>query len=180
MGRGQDRRRQATPTTCSVTTARERGCNSRRSSKNGIRAIALGSGALWIALDRRPRILRLTPGAAAAHGGWLTHPADALTYGAGHVWASIPEDDAVARLDPRSGRVRTRAAARRPAQLAVAHRQVFVASNTTDTVVVLDPRTIKRAGTPLPVPPNPVGVAAGAGHVWVTGLGTNTLTRIDH
>jgi hypothetical protein len=45
---------------------------------------------------------------------------------------------------------------------------------------VLDPVTLQPVGRPLAVPLNPLAVAAGAGHVWVTGLGENTLTRIDH
>ena len=31
----------------------------------------------------------------------------------------------------------------------------------------------------VPVPPNPYALAAGRGHIWVTGLGTRTLTRIE-
>jgi hypothetical protein len=30
------------------------------------------------------------------------------------------------------------------------------------------------------VPGNPYAVAAGEGHVWVTGFANNTLTRIDY
>ena len=35
-------------------------------------------------------------------------------------------------------------------------------------------------GDPIPVPLNPWAVDAGAGHVWVSGLGANTLSRIDY
>jgi hypothetical protein len=48
---------------------------------------------------------------------------------------------------------------------------VFVASNTDHTVVVIDPKTGRPVGDPLPVPPNPWAVAAGAGHVSVSGIG---------
>ena len=102
-----------------------------------------------------------------------------LTYGAGYVWASVPTDDSVAQINPRTKLAITSVAAHRPEQLAVAHDRVFVASNTDHTLVVLDPKTGKRDGKPLPVAPNPYGVAAGAGHVWITGMGRNTLTRID-
>ena len=74
----------------------------------------------------------------------------------------------------------TTAVAQGPAQLAVAGGRVFVASNTDHTVVVLNPKTVRRSGKPLQVPLNPYGVVAGAGHVWVTGLGKNTVTRLDY
>ena len=58
--------------------------------------------------------------------------------------------------------------------------RVFVASYTNHTVVTLDPKTGRPVGEPLLVPSNPWAVAAGEGHVWVSGLGANTLTRIDY
>jgi DNA-binding beta-propeller fold protein YncE len=57
---------------------------------------------------------------------------------------------------------------------------VFVASYTDHTVVVVDPETMKTIGDPLHVPFNPWAVEVGAGHVWVSGLGSNTLSRIDY
>ena len=72
------------------------------------------------------------------------------------------------------------AAARNPSELAVAGGRVFVASNTEHTVAVIDARTGRPAGEPLAVGLNPFAVAAGAGHVWVTGQGDNTVTRIDY
>jgi streptogramin lyase len=44
---------------------------------------------------------------------------------------------------------------------------------------MLDPKTLERAAKPLRVSSNPYGMTVGAGHVWVTGLANNTLTRID-
>ena len=38
---------------------------------------------------------------------------------------------------------------------------------------------MKTIGDPFPVPFNPWAVEAGAG-MWVSGLGTNTLSRIDY
>jgi hypothetical protein len=56
---------------------------------------------------------------------------------------------------------------------------VFVACSGDSTIAVLDPATGKPVGDPVPVEPNPAGMAAGAGHVWVTGVGASTLTRLD-
>ena len=92
----------------------------------------------------------------------------------------MPDANAVARVDPRRLVAVTTAVARRPAQIAVAGGRVFVASNTDHTVVVLTRRRSGASGKPLDVPLNPYGVVAGAGHVWVTGLGENTVTRLDY
>ena len=74
----------------------------------------------------------------------------------------------------------TSAAGHTPVGLAVAHGNVFVASDTDHTLVRLAPKTGEPIGKPIRVPRNPFAVAAGAGHVWVTGSAGNTLTRIDY
>jgi DNA-binding beta-propeller fold protein YncE len=63
--------------------------------------------------------------------------------------------------------------------IAVARGRVYVASTIDHTVLVLDPKHPRRKGKSLSVPLNPYAVTAGAGHVWVSGLGRNTLTRLD-
>jgi hypothetical protein len=145
---------------------------------DGINAITLGDDAVWVALTRKPRLLRLSRDAKIQYGAQLTAPASSLAYGAGHVWESIDVGDSIARVHPVSRQVVTTGAARYPGQAAVAGDRVFVASNTAHTVVVLKTRTVRRTGRPLDVPPNPYAVATGAGHVWVTGVGANTVTRI--
>ena len=108
-------------------------------------------------------------------------PASALTYGASYVWASVPADNAVSRLDPRTaGSVDTTTVGHTPKGLAVAHGTVFVASNTDHRLLQLAPKTGEPVGTPMRVPHNPFAVAAGAGHVWVTGTADSTLSRIDY
>ena len=148
--------------------------------EDGVRAITLGGGYLWLALDRQQRLLRLRPGTTRPqHGGWLRQSASDLTYGAGYVWASESEEDVVERVNPRT----TTAIGRpvdAPEQLAVADHRVFVASYTGDRVVVLDPDDPRAQQERIPVRLNPVGVAAGAGHVWVTSLAEHSLTRLDY
>jgi len=147
---------------------------------SGVSAIALGGRAVWVALEREPRIVRLSLAARREIGITLTGSANALAWGGGYLWASVAESDAVARVDPTRAQAVTTAVGRSPAQIAVAGGRVFVASNTDHTVVVLDPDNPRKARESLPVPLNPYAVAAGAGHVWVTGVGENTLTRIDY
>ena len=125
--------------------------------------------------------MRVEPGRPARHAAWLSHPATVLAYGAGKLWASVEDDDSVARIDPRAGRRSSRRSGGRPAGIAVAGGHVFVARNTRHRVAVLDPRRMRRGPLRrLRVPPNPYALIAAGGHVWVTGVGTNTLTRIDY
>jgi DNA-binding beta-propeller fold protein YncE len=145
----------------------------------GISALALGGGYAWVALAQASRIVRVSPDGMIEQGANLVAPAAALSYGAGHLWASALGDDSVARIDPRSKVAVTTAAGRHPVQLAVARGHVYVASNTNHRVLVLDAETGKRSAPPLRVAPNPFAVAAGGGHVWVTSVGTGTLTRLD-
>jgi hypothetical protein len=148
---------------------------------DGIAAIALGGGAAWVALVQERRVVRVVAGESAQQSAWLTAPATELAFGAGRLWASVPDDDSVVRIHPGSRQVVTTRAGRRPAGLAVAGGRVFVASNTTHTVDVIDPERVRRGPVErLRVPLNPYAVAAGAGHVWVAGIGANTLTRLDY
>ena len=122
----------------------------------------------------------MEPGGAPQPGAWLTHPAAALAFGAGRVWASIPDAASVARIHPRTDQVVTSEVGGRPQGLAVAGGRVFVAGNTSHRVAIVDPERMRRPARRLKVPANPYALTAGAGHVWVTGLGANTLTRLDY
>jgi DNA-binding beta-propeller fold protein YncE len=146
----------------------------------GIRAVALGAGVAWLATREPPRLLRVHLDGDVRHGGWLTEPASYLTYGAGRLWASVPAEDSIAHVDPRTRNPVTTKVAGSPAEIAVAGDRVFVASHTDHTVVVLDAGSTDPVGEPVKVEPNPWAMAAGGGHVWVTGLGRNTVTRIDY
>jgi streptogramin lyase len=152
----------------------------RRTLTEDITALTLGHGRVWAGTSGS-RVVSFTTQLTDRSSYSLNGPAAALTYGAGYVWASVPAVNAVSRVDPRSpGTVLTTAAGHTPVGLAVAHGNVFVASNTDHTLVRLAPKTVNTTGEPLRVPGNPYAVAAGEGHVWVTGLAGNTLTRIDY
>ena len=56
---------------------------------------------------------------------------------------------------------------------------VYVADTIDHSVLVLDPKHPRDEPESLPMPLNPYAVTPGAGHVWVSGLARNTLTRID-
>jgi streptogramin lyase len=147
---------------------------------NDITALAVGGGRAWVAHDGVPRLLGFGARVRVRDQQWLAAEASELVYGDKRVWASEPATDSLGRFDPRSGRIAENRVAPRPAGLAVAGGRVFVASYTTQNVVVVDQQSLKPVGDPISVPLNPWGVEAGAGHVWVSGLGTNALSRIDY
>ena len=146
---------------------------------NDITALTVGGGFAWVAHDGVARLLGFDARLRVRHRAWLLSMAHELTYGDGRLWTSEPADDSLGRYDLRKG-IAENLVAPRPTGLAVAGGRVFVASNTTKTVVVVDQDTLEPVGDPISVPLNPWGVEAGAGHVWVSGLGENTLSRIDY
>jgi len=146
----------------------------------GIRAITLGGGAVWVAVARERRVVRLALDGTRQEAATLTNPGSSLAYGAGYVWASVLESDAVERMNPATGVAVTAPSVQGPGQIAVVRNRVFVASNINHKGLVLDPRHLSRMGTALRVPLNPYAVTAGGGHVWVTSLGRGSVTRLDY
>ena len=145
------------------------------------RASTLGGGYLWVALERDRRVMRIGPGGRARARRLADDPASELAYGAGHLWASIQLDDAVARIDPRSPQPRLqRRACRGRSSWSSRATACTRRAAPTHSVVVHPPADGGAVERRIKVPPNPYGVAAGAGRVWVTGHGRlGTLTRID-
>ena len=146
-----------------------------------VTALVVGGGMAWIAhAGAAPRILGYDSKLRLRHRTWPEGRVTWLAYGGGRLWASVSDDDSVVRYDPRTRQDVRDDAVRSPTGLAVAGRRLFVANTTGHTIVVIDPESLEPVGEPLPVPLNPWAVAAGAGHVWVSGLGTGALTRIDY
>jgi streptogramin lyase len=147
----------------------------------GVAAIVLGDEALYIATLRVPHILRfdLDTGVTETWSDFRT-PAFALAYGAGYVWASLRDADTVMRVHPRTGKLVTTATPRQPEQLVVAGGHVYVACSADHAVVAFDPSTLRRWGRAVPIRFNPYALAEGEGHVWVTDVGANAVTRVDY
>jgi YVTN family beta-propeller protein len=124
---------------------------------------------------------------AVAHSGvWvatepvLRGPGQLLRYGNGFLWTTLEGEDAVARISADGRTMRTVAAGHAPSQSVVARGRLFVANRNDNTVLVFDPETLKPIGEPVDVGLNPFAMVADDRSVWVTGLGDNTLTRIDY
>jgi streptogramin lyase len=147
----------------------------------GVTAITLAPDSLWVAEYRRPLLMRIDRRTGRPRSGArLIVAAGSLAYGGGHVWAAIPNNDTVVRVDPRRpGSPVFADAGRRPEHLAYARGRLYVASRFDQTLVVIDPLTMKPARRPLPMPFNPFAVTADGAHVWVTGLSEDTVTRVD-
>jgi streptogramin lyase len=153
----------------------------RISMPDGVSAIVLAGDMLFASTLQTPRLLRIDPRTSAIQTwGDLRTPAGSLAYGAGYVWASLRDADIVARVHPGSGQQVTTATPRQPEQLVVAGGHVFVACSADHAVVAFDPQTLRRWGRAVPIRFNPYAVTAGEGHVWVTDLGANTVTRVDY
>jgi hypothetical protein len=146
----------------------------------GARAVAASPGGVWVAHRNTPTVAfvdaRTRRETLSAR---LRQPAYDMTYGAGYVWASLRTDDSVARIDPRTAGVVSIAAPRRPMQLAVAGSRVFVAGFVDHTVGVIDPRAARQVGRPLAAGLNPFALAGDGAHVWVTAVGSDSVTRLD-
>jgi hypothetical protein len=148
--------------------------------RNDVTALAVGGGRAWLAHTGVPRILGYDTELRLRHRTWPEGDVAWLTYGGGRLWASVPDDDSVVRYDPRSDVIVKDDAVRNPEGLAFAGGRLLVANHTGHTVVVIEPESLEPIGDPLAVPLNPWAVVAGSGHVWVSGLGESTLTRIDY
>jgi virginiamycin B lyase len=171
-GEGQDRRLHYDPSGASLGSVAE---------PEGVGPIAFGAGWLWAASRTTSRLLRINPrtGEQLTWAGIGGRAFD-LAYAGGKLWATVADADSVVRVDPHSGRTASSAIGHSPAELALADGRVFVACTGDHRVVVLNPDSLRRSGEPVPIGLNPYAMAAGAGHVWVTDIGANTVTRIDY
>jgi hypothetical protein len=145
-----------------------------------ITALEVGGGRAWIAHGGVPRILGYDVKLRARDRQYLTAEATELAYGDRRLWVSEPAAASLGRYDPRSRGIVESRVVSRPEGLAVAGGRVFIAGYTTQNLVVVDQKSLKPVGDPITVPHNPLAVEAGAGHVWVSGIGENTLSRIDY
>jgi DNA-binding beta-propeller fold protein YncE len=146
----------------------------------GISALVAGDGDIWIVKAALHRLARLTPGSTTAEN-WLTLPGVPMTmrYGAGALWVTLRDDDTLVRVSLDDRNTATAGTGHDPMQAAVAGDHVYVSSRGDQAVDVLDRVRLKPVGEPIEVGLNPYAIAADRRYVWVTGLGDDTLTRIE-
>ncbi|MET0768811.1 MAG: protein kinase, partial [Solirubrobacteraceae bacterium] len=145
----------------------------------GVGALAVGGGSVWVANADLDRVLELRPDGRRRGSEFGPGSPFALAWGAGALFATV-NPLTVARFEPRTlAEFHHGVGAQGMRQLTVAGGRVFVADDGGSRVVVVDPETLETV-VALDVPPNPYGMTAGGGHVWVTGTGDDTVTRIDY
>jgi YVTN family beta-propeller protein len=147
----------------------------------GVGGLTSEADALWVIKDRTRKVARLDPGASVlTDWATLSAPAQSMRYDAGFLWVTLEGEDAVARIATEGGNMRTVAAGHAPSQSVIAGGHLFVANRNDNSVLVYDPDTLERIGAPIKVGFNPFAMVADDRHVWVTGLGDNSLTRLDY
>ncbi len=153
-----------------------------RTIQDGVTAMTLGAGALWLAATANTKVdrLSLATGEIIPWHSFMA-PVNYLSFGRGNVWASMQTLGLIARTRPRGpGGPIANHGGQIPKQLVVAHGSVFVASYADRRLVVLDAVSLEPRGDPIPVPFNPYALAADEHGVWLTGLGANTVTRLAY
>ena len=107
---------------------------------------------------------------------------EALTVGGGFLWVTSPRDsgggNTVSRIDLRTHRlVSTTRVGRLPLFAAFGYGSLWVSNYKGNSVSVVRPGS-ERPET-VPVPDGPLGIAAGAGGIWVVTFWNAKLVRID-
>ena len=112
----------------------------------------------------------------------LPGSAEGLAVGGGYLWVTSPADsggrDSVFRIDLRTRRlVSSVAVGTLPAFVSFGYGSAWVSNYRGDSVSVVRPGS-ERAET-ISVPGGPLGIAAGAGAIWVVAFWSKELVRID-
>lgn len=150
------------------------------------------NGDVWLSSFEEPVVTliaregRVTKGvhalAASPRRVELPGSAEGLAVGGGYLWVTSPSDsgghDTVFRIDLRSRRLASSIrVGRLPLFVSFGYGSAWVANYQGDSVSVIRPGAV-RAET-IPVSGGPLGIAAGAGAVWVVTFWPRELVRID-
>jgi hypothetical protein len=145
-----------------------------------VAAMIAGGHSIWIALDLRSRLLRLDAnGETEEHAFFVGASAHELAYGRRRLWATVG-NDIVARIHPRTEKVKQTSVGTRPGGITLSGRYVLVALQSSNRVLVLDPRKwVARRKPGLRVRDNPMRMTATGRQVFVTSGFGSTLTVLE-
>jgi YVTN family beta-propeller protein len=148
------------------------------------------SGDVWLSSFEEPLVTLIAGRGQIPEGTQFGAPvqvelpgsAEALAVGGGYLWVTSPSDtggrDTVFRIDLRSRRVvSSTPVGTLPAFVAFGYGSAWISNYRGESVSVVRPGS-ERVET-VRVPQGPLGIAAGAGAVWVVSFWTRTLSRID-
>jgi len=153
--------------------------------------LAVGDGVVWVA-DHEPDETDTDEPVRVEHAGlWRINIASGKAVGAnrrdsfadvavgeGAIWVTNYEANAVSRVDSANGKIVVSIDVQRPVYVAVGEGAVWIADGRdSGTVSRLDPATNAVTAT-LDIGTEILGLAVGAGAVWVT-TGTGTVARLD-
>jgi YVTN family beta-propeller protein len=154
--------------------------------------VAALNGDVWLSSQEEPIVTLIAPGGKvggsfkAIAGGpsavKLPGSAEGLATGGGSLWVTSPSDsgghDSVFRIDLRTRRlVDSVRVGHLPLYVTFGYGSAWVANYKDDSVSVIRPGTDKPET--IPVEGGPLGVAAGAGAIWVVAYWNRELLRID-
>ena len=131
--------------------------------------VAVGNGGIWIANVLARTVTHVDPRTGDEVDDIPVEPCapEEIAVGAGSVWATCRHENVVVRIDPATDTVAERiSVAAGPSSVAIDAEGIWVACGTAGVVDRIDPES--HAVTHIDVRPNPRGVAAVDGQVWVT------------
>jgi len=145
----------------------------------GARAIAAAPDGAWIAHRDAPTVAHLDARGRQSRLARLREPPYDLEYGAGYTWASLRKDNTLAQINPRTAEFVYVAAPEDPRQITTARGRAYVAGFTAHAVAVINPRTARQVGRQIAAGLNPFALTGDGNHVWVTSVGSGSVTRLD-
>jgi streptogramin lyase len=142
--------------------------------------ISSGFGAMWVVTDGAGRLVRVDPRSnRVTRRIRMARGACGIALGAGAIWVTSYRQPTLLRIDPRTSRVRRVRVGRELFDVLVAYGSVWVTSRRDGVLVQIAPRSL-RVLRRIKVGPDPAGLHAAAGAVWVGSVGdTSAISRVD-
>jgi DNA-binding beta-propeller fold protein YncE len=147
---------------------------------DGVRAIAVDDGAVWIVNRRRNTLARhKTDGKLLWNRRVGAEPLD-VAVGERSIWVANKSDNTITRVNPQTRSPETLEGGLGPEQIVIREGVVWVASRGDRTLRRIDEKTRKPIGEPIEVGFNPNALAVGDGFAWANVLGNEALVRIAY
>jgi hypothetical protein len=154
----------------------------RISVPEGVQSVRATRSSVWVLLRRGNTLVKYDARTGQPTGARVRvgdDPQD-IALSPGAVWVTNQDDNTVMRVDSRTTDTVLIDVPSRPVGIQARGRDVWVASRAASTLTRIDARTLHRRGEPVEVGVNPYALAVTASSVWVTGVGDNSLTRVDY
>ncbi len=143
-------------------------------------AIAVGSGAVWVANVDDDSVSELDPTTNHVKQTiQVGNGPSGITVGGGFVWVANYLGRSVSQIDPRTGNVvHVIPLAGTPSGVTFGGRTLWVADASQRNVTGIDPAT-DVPGKTIPIAAGAAAIAYGYGSLWVAGQNSSTIARVD-